>query len=437
MKNYDAHRVGHRSDQGPTRTDNQDALWVCQATDPTHLGALYIVADGVGGQEHGATAATLAARVVHESFYRARQQEQPIQAALESALHEANLAVFREAELRGSHKMGCTMVTAVQYDGRLYVAHVGDARAYMLHEGKLHRMTRDDTWVQKQVEAGLITPEQAAKHELRNVVTQVLGNTAEITVHLSKPYELKPHDVLLLCSDGLYDAVSGARIQEILQQTGAQAAAEQLVATAVENQASDNITAVVVQCGPAAGGFPRWLPLAVVGLILLLAVGALVWSQLTQNRVPQSILPSPQTTDSTLPPSTATAIGGAAPGGIPPQVTSTIAPTPSPTPLPTETAVPSPTPVELACILYNDSYIWTDNQLEQGCGQFAAISLPAGTQVELTQTEPKTVSGPDVACLLNTFRRIRAVNPTPDAPPIEGWVLANGLGPRPPEGCSP
>ncbi|MCB8966829.1 MAG: hypothetical protein H6660_08015 [Ardenticatenaceae bacterium] len=75
-------------------------------------------------------------------------------------------------------------------------------------------MTRDDTWVQKQVEAGLITTEQAANHELRNVVTQVLGNKMDIEVHLSRPYTLQPYDILLLC-DGLYDAVPVAEIEMV------------------------------------------------------------------------------------------------------------------------------------------------------------------------------------------------------------------------------
>ncbi|HEX6385374.1 MAG TPA: protein phosphatase 2C domain-containing protein, partial [Anaerolineae bacterium] len=190
MRNFNQDLVGVNSDKGPVRPANEDAFWVPDAGTPTELGALYVVTDGVGGQEEGAAAAELAARVVRDAFYQLRQSGEPVQAALERAIHQANQAVYEEGQARGG-RMGCTIVAAVQNQGSLYVAHVGDARAYLLRDGRLQQLTRDDTWVQKQVDAGLISAEAAAQHELRNVVTQVLGNRPEVNINLAEARALR------------------------------------------------------------------------------------------------------------------------------------------------------------------------------------------------------------------------------------------------------
>lgn len=242
-------QIGSFSDKGPVRQDNQDACWVPDETTPTELGALYLVADGVGGQAHGRRAADLAIATARERFYRLRREQEPIPDALREAIQDANMAVLREAEQRQA-RMGSTMVAAVHHNNELHVAHVGDARAYLLRDGDLVRLTRDDTWVQKQVEAGLLTAEDAAHHELRNVVTQVLGNKPELTVNqLQHPLSLEDGDQFLLCSDGLYDALSPADMVRIMMSAPPIDAAPALVRAAAAAEAGDNITAVVVQHG--------------------------------------------------------------------------------------------------------------------------------------------------------------------------------------------
>ncbi|MCB8989208.1 MAG: serine/threonine-protein phosphatase [Ardenticatenaceae bacterium] len=436
MKNYDHRLIGAASDTGPVRKANEDAFFIPQPTDPTHLGALYIVADGVGGQEHGAAASELAVRVAAEAFYQARQRGEAIQAALKFALLQANTAVYDEAQARGGGRMGCTIVAAVQDDGLIYVAHVGDARAYMVHDKRLRRMTRDDTWVQKQVEAGLITTEQAANHELRNVVTQVLGNKMDIEVHLSRPYTLQPYDILLLCSDGLYDAVPVAEIEMVLTEQSALAAAESLIKTAVSHEASDNITAVVVRCGEIAGvanrrSRPKWLPWLALAALVLVALALLLPRLLSGNDVPEegtaptTAAPTPLPAVNDVPTVTVTAV---------PQATSTIAPTMTNTPPPTETAVPTATPAAMACVLFDSTFVWTDAQLDNSdCDQFASEAFTAGTQVQVLQLEARTVAGPDAACIENQFRKVRSVS----EPEIEGWVLDINLGDMPETGCEP
>ncbi len=438
MKNYDPKMVGGYSDIGPVRQVNQDAFRLPDPTTSTHLGALYIVADGVGGQEHGEEAAKLGIQVAYDTFYQVRQQDYQIQAALKHALNKANQAVYAEAQARGGGRMGCTMVAVVQHEGMLYVAHVGDARAYLLHEGRMRRMTRDDTWVQKQVEAGLLSAEDAAKHELRNVVTQVLGNKPEVDVHLGKPYALTPDDMLMMCSDGLYDPVSDEQMQQLMISNPPQQAAEALIQAAITGNATDNITAVVVHSGaisalPSGVNIPRWLPLAVVGVILLIALAAALPSLFRSDPTPSgngvedgsTELPTPMPT---LPPVDQPVDGGVGlETAVPAAATSTIAPTiplATATLTPTLTSEPSPAPEPLVCVI-NLAFVWTDAQINSGnCEQSAQNQFVRGTTVEFIEPFiPRTVDGPNLECELgNVFRKVRAVETG-----IEGWVLANAL----------
>ncbi len=442
MNNYNPKLVGGHSHIGPVRQINQDAFRLPDTTTPTHLGTLYIVADGVGGQEHGEDAAKMGVQVAYETFYQARQRNVPIQEALQYALNQANQAVYAEAQARGGGRMGCTMVAVVQHEGMLYVAHVGDARAYLLHDGRMRRMTRDDTWVQKQVEAGLLTAEDAARHELRNVVTQVLGNKPEVDVHLGKPYALTPDDVLMLCSDGLYDPVNDEQMAQIIRNNPPQQAAEALVQAAIAGNATDNITAVVVHSGqiaaaPPATKIPKWLPLAVVGVILLIALSAAL-PGLFRNEANGGAgvedggmeLPTAMPTLSTV-----TEPGNGSDGVLETAVpdtapTSTIAPlatnTPAPTatPAPTLTLEPTPAAEPLICVI-NLVFVWSDAQIDSGtCTQVTWERFDPGTTVEfIDPVIPRIIDGPNSNCDPdNVFRKVRATESG-----IEGWVLDNAL----------
>jgi PPM family protein phosphatase len=241
------YQVGGVSDKGPTRSENQDAFWIPDLEIDPQKGSLFLVADGVGGQESGADAARLAVQTARQVFFEARQNDAVVQDALKTALQQANQTVYEESQRREVRRMGATFVAAVVEQNQLKVAHVGDARAYLIRQGEMRQLTRDDTWVQRQVEEGWITQEQAAKHEYRNVVTQVLGNKPEVNVHLSKIHELQQDDVILLCSDGLYDALSESHMLPVLTDNTPQNAAQQLIEDAIKAEATDNITAVVIR----------------------------------------------------------------------------------------------------------------------------------------------------------------------------------------------
>lgn len=286
-------QVGAKSDKGPTRSANEDAFWVSGVQSPLKYGALYLVADGVGGQEHGAVAAQQAVQVISTAFYQLRQSGATIPQALNDSILQANQSIYERAQAMNVSRMGCTLVTAVQHEGQLYVAHVGDARAYLLMENHLRRLTRDDTWVQKQVDAGIITYEEAARHELRNVVTQVLGNKLDITVHQSAAYELRAGDTYLLCSDGLHGVLSKEQLFKLMKNNPPQVAADALVKAAIEAQTKDNVTAVVVNSGIKKArrgkvppppkqesdrtGLPLWVIVTFVTAVLLL-LGFLIYN---------------------------------------------------------------------------------------------------------------------------------------------------------------
>ena len=459
MNNFMPELIGAISDKGPVRSANEDAYWVSHAETPVELGALYLVADGVGGQEAGDVAARKATEIISHEFYERRRKGEEIPAALEQAIRAANQIIYQLSQTRGGGKMGCTIVTAVLHDSLLYVAHVGDARAYFLMGDKLKRLTRDDTWVQKQVEAGVITPKEAAAHELRNVVTQVLGNKEQIEVHLTQPLEVYSNDVFLLCSDGLYDPLSFQKIQLLLYGKAAQTAAEDLVQAAINAQTHDNVTAVVVNVGQIPGkvragspagsgkqpGIPAWVFATLIATVILLLAILFFFvlpalnpgeesseaTEVPATNLPAEIVPveteEPVLEVNTIEATTAvivlTATGNA---------TATLEPLPTNTPAATDTPPP---PIQArGCIIF-ESFIWQDAEItSNSCTEFADASIANAQEVIILENSPLIVNGPDSACEENSFLKIQSV----EDPSLEGWVLANSILPLPPgENCSP
>lgn len=461
MEYFNSSFVGGSSDTGPVRSANEDAFWVSNADTPVEHGALYLVADGVGGQLHGAVAAQSAVDVMSHEFYEFRRAGASIASALNDSIHLANMAIVEQAKELDGAKMGCTLVAAVQHENQLHIAHVGDARAYLLLGNRLRRLTRDDTWVQKQVEAGIITAEQAERHELRNVVTQVLGNKPEIDVHLASPHELNEGDMFLLSSDGLHGVLSNEQLFQIMKNNQPQAAAEALVRAAIQADTSDNVTAVVVSNGLSAeqlGGqtmvssrrgrglrLPLW---AAVTLVLAIIVAVLLSIAMLLNSGDVSVdlggeeadvietmpagIPSSPTAQTTA--TLEAAIPTAAPSPTQaPQMTATSAPVDTPLPAPQST---SPEQEQMGCVIGVGSlFVWLDEQVQtNSCNQFAQSALEPGDQVRILDQNAISVAGPDQGCLITEFIRVQAV----EDPLHEGWVTNNRVLPILPGGsCLP
>ena len=474
LHDYQPDRGGGATDKGPRRAENQDAFWIPDQNTPTDLGALFLVADGVGGQQDGAAASKLAVETVLQVYYDLRRQGEPVPETLKQALERANQTILDDAQKREVRKMGATFVAAVQDGDELNIAHVGDARAYLIRQGKLRQLTRDDTWVQRQVDAGLITEEEAASHEFRNVVTQVLGNKPEITVNLSQTHQLQSGDVILLCSDGLYDVLPDRRLISIASENEPQSGARLLVEAAIEAEATDNITAVIMRIGkfvpiadeptlvplaaqtivsppppplqpPAKekGGIPKWLIiLAILAIFMIIAALTAFWLR-NRNVAKDSIdaaataLPaiveSPaatntgvlQTVESSPTVESPTETGE-------PEATATSQPPGTPTPRPTPASVPtSPAPLETrGCV--NDGinlYVWTENQVTGSNCINTWVELNTGDEVRFLSEQPQFGGG---NCGSVDFVHIRSVAD----PSKEGWMREELIDPLPPGGCS-
>ncbi len=235
-------RFALASDLGRVRTNNEDS--VCAVPD---LG-LFAVADGMGGHVAGEFASRVALETLVEVI-RGREEPKSVK-DLEPLLCEAVLAsnstVYHEAEVRGLAGMGTTLI-ALKLAGRTGVmAHVGDSRAYLLHEGRMRQLTRDQTLANLMLEAGTLTPEQAAHHPERHVLLQAIGPSP--TVQPDVVQARIPRDArLLLSTDGLHDVVPDSEIQQVASGPSLSKAVHELVARANALGGPDNVTVLLVQ----------------------------------------------------------------------------------------------------------------------------------------------------------------------------------------------
>ncbi|HMQ24365.1 MAG TPA: Stp1/IreP family PP2C-type Ser/Thr phosphatase [Acidimicrobiales bacterium] len=232
-------RAGALTDTGRARAVNQDSLLVVD-------GRLYAVADGMGGHRGGEVASALAL----ESL--AGNLDEPTTQALVAGVTSANSAVYRRSaedpELRGMGTTLIAMALIVDAEGheRLAMANVGDSRAYRLRDGVLEQITEDHSLVESLVRQGRITPEEAATHPQRNIITRALGVDPQVEVD-SWELPAVPGDRFLLCSDGLFNEVESDVITAILGRLeDPDAAVAELVRLANEGGGRDNITCVVV-----------------------------------------------------------------------------------------------------------------------------------------------------------------------------------------------
>jgi PPM family protein phosphatase len=231
---------GAMTDIGRMRKNNEDRF--------LSAGGLAAVADGMGGHRAGEVASAIAMEEL-ATLEHAGPWANPAQAgeALRAAYLRANRRIREAAagnkELDG---MGTTMVALLEDGDSVYLANVGDSRAYLLRNGELSQVTVDHTLVQELIDEGRLRPEEAERHPQRSIITRALGVEAEVEVDLFT-YKLQPGDRLLLCSDGLSGVVGEAKIRNVLLRVpNPQDAAERLVTMANEGGGPDNITVMVL-----------------------------------------------------------------------------------------------------------------------------------------------------------------------------------------------
>lgn len=328
-------RVAKLTDVGQARPHNEDYVDFAIPSDPRQLalkGSIFAVADGMGGHQAGEVASKGAVEATIANYQADTGHD--VGTALVRAFRGANQQLYAQAEGDPSKGgMGTTLVAAVLVGRKVYVANVGDSRAYLVNSQGISQITEDHSWVEEQVRAGLLNNEQARRHPQRNLVTRALGSKPAVEVDLFEG-EITAGDILLLCSDGLTGRITDPEIADIVRASAPSEAARRLVALANDRGGNDNITVLIISADeatptvkaplPASGKpqparhLPLWPIVAVLGGLLL--VGAVIAGLL----VASGILPLPFLQASTETPAPAPTLS---PAPATAEATQTVGPT--------------------------------------------------------------------------------------------------------------
>ncbi len=227
------------------RSGNEDSFFA----DANPGRGLFVVADGMGGHAAGEVASEMAVEIVARELRVVHDlRGDGVAQTVARAVKQANAAIYQRtiAEI-DKQGMGTTISVLLLANARYLVGQVGDSRVYMLREGSLRQITKDHSYVQEQVDAGYLTPEQARYHPYSNVITRCVGASGEVEAD-TYAGEVRAGDVFLVASDGLTGMVDDRRIQQLLSSRASAARmVDALIAEANGRGGLDNITAIVVQ----------------------------------------------------------------------------------------------------------------------------------------------------------------------------------------------
>lgn len=236
--------VAARTDVGRIRAGNEDSLYA----EADQERGLFIVADGMGGHAAGEVASEMAVQIVSQELLSVRNPTDPQAAAqMIQAIQVANRRIWErtitEAE---KHGMGTTASALLVGHGHYLIGHVGDSRIYRLREGRLEQLTKDHSYVQEQVDAGFLTPDQARVHPYSNVITRCIGANERVEPDLYTG-ELKPGDIFLIASDGLTGMLEDTHLLRYLgAATTPGRKVDGMISEANRRGGLDNITAIVI-----------------------------------------------------------------------------------------------------------------------------------------------------------------------------------------------
>lgn len=237
-----------QTDPGRARENNEDSV---AFDDATHLAVL---ADGMGGYNAGEIASGMATAFIKSELSRwlsqagEQAQTEQVRRAIEICVDNANRSIFNASNSNSQYSgMGTTLVVGVFRGRKLILGHIGDSRCYRLRGNTLLQITKDHSLLQEQIDAGLVTLEQAATSANKNLVTRALGVEAVVPLELNE-YPVDAGDIYLMCSDGLSDMIEDATIASILQKGASlESMANELVVAANANGGRDNISVLLAQ----------------------------------------------------------------------------------------------------------------------------------------------------------------------------------------------
>lgn len=230
-----------RTDRGLVREANEDTIaWITpQDGTAAKKGSLAIVADGMGGHAAGEIASAIAVDVIQRVYYDLNATTPKV---LESALTAANRAILEYAAQRSECRgMGTTCTVLAFRDGKAWLGHIGDSRAYLLRNGELRQLSEDQTLVAQLVSEGMITREEADASPVQNVLLQALGAKAQIEPLIcSEGLALEPGDIFVLCSDGVFNMIKESMIVDVAGRLPPQEACEVLIEATLAAGGHDN-----------------------------------------------------------------------------------------------------------------------------------------------------------------------------------------------------
>jgi serine/threonine protein phosphatase PrpC len=238
------------TDVGCHRENNEDNYAYWEPQDDAafqRLGRLAVVADGMGGAEGGQYASKIAVGAVCEIY--SSSPEPDAQQRMLASFHEANHRVQQEARAKPMlHGMGTTLTACALLGNNLYFAHIGDSRLFLVRDGNARQLSRDHSLVARLIESGTIRPEEAETHPQKHVLTAAIGVAEDLQPDMpSAPIELRPSDVLILCTDGLWGQMTSAEIAGIASKSAPKDACKSLVQLAKQRGGPDNITVQVLR----------------------------------------------------------------------------------------------------------------------------------------------------------------------------------------------
>jgi protein phosphatase len=244
-----------QSHVGVVREENQDSIRIEEPQETetfSQHGALYAVADGMGGYSHGGVASSLALENFFSAFYGGSPGK-PGQ-SLKAAMQNANLAVYQAAQRMGMVRMGTTLSAVNCVGSQMYIAHIGDSRIYLVRSGKATCLTQDHTSVGDLVRMRLLSPDRVRTHEQRSILNKCLGMQLFIQPDIAS-LPLETGDYLILCSDGIWAVIEDDEFARVaLDIRMPQRISEALIETAIGRESDDNISAITIHVQQVAPG---------------------------------------------------------------------------------------------------------------------------------------------------------------------------------------
>jgi protein phosphatase len=234
------------SEQGPVRERNEDYADSFTPETPEELqrsGSLYVVADGVGGEREGEKASRYAVQTLLHEYYLFPDADPDVR--MQRAMQKANQEIHAYAEKQGI-RMATTAVAAAIRENQLWLANVGDSRAYLIRGGKAQLLTHDHTVVGELVRHGILTEDEAERSNAKNRLSRSLGGEPEVQVERYDPIPLQPGDRLLLCTDGLTRYTTNEDLARMVSKGNPEEVASRLTSFALKSGGVDNITLIVV-----------------------------------------------------------------------------------------------------------------------------------------------------------------------------------------------